>query len=81
MELTWQLRGWTGDRQVSNVKYVLQHNVGLGGAVVIGIYKKANDNTTQSHLGYNPVSRPITQEVYNKACFKTKKANFLEAKL
>ncbi|KAI7851136.1 thiolase-like protein [Circinella umbellata] len=82
-ELTWQLRGWTGDRQVPNVKYALQHNVGLGGAVVIGIYKKANGNTTQPHLGYNPATeaRPITQEDYNKACSKTKRAEFLEAKL
>ncbi|KAG2216201.1 hypothetical protein INT45_000801 [Circinella minor] len=82
-ELTWQLRGWTGDRQVPNVKYALQHNVGLGGAVVIGIYKKANGNTTQPHLGYNPAieARPITQEDYNKACSKSKRAEFLEAKL
>ncbi|KAI9258802.1 thiolase-like protein [Phascolomyces articulosus] len=82
-ELTWQLRGWTGDRQVPNVKYALQHNVGLGGAVVVGIYKKANNNPTQPHVGYNPAveARPITQEDYNKACSKTKRAEFLEAKL
>lgn len=38
-ELCWQLRGDADKRQVSNCKYALQHNVGLGGAVVVGIYK------------------------------------------
>ena len=28
-----------GKRQVKNVKFALQHNIGLGGAVVVGIYK------------------------------------------
>ena len=39
-ELCWQLRGEAEKRQVSNVKYALQHNIGLGGAVVVGIYKR-----------------------------------------
>ncbi|RNA33428.1 non-specific lipid-transfer, partial [Brachionus plicatilis] len=38
-ELSWQLRGEAAKRQVSNVKYALQHNIGLGGAAVVGIYK------------------------------------------
>ncbi|KAI7848717.1 hypothetical protein BDC45DRAFT_540761 [Circinella umbellata] len=82
-ELTWQLRGWTGDRLIPNVKYALQHNVGLGGAIVIRIYKRPDGNTTQPHLGYNPATdaRSITQEDYNKACSKTKRAKFLKAKL
>lgn len=37
-ELSWQLRGEAGKRQVNNVKYALQHNIGLGGAAVVGIY-------------------------------------------
>eukprot|EP00002_Diphylleia_rotans_P005341 TRINITY_DN14471_c0_g1_i1.p1 TRINITY_DN14471_c0_g1~~TRINITY_DN14471_c0_g1_i1.p1 ORF type:complete len:406 (-),score=96.44 TRINITY_DN14471_c0_g1_i1:164-1381(-) len=40
-EISWQLRGLAGPRQVPNCKIGLQHNLGLGGAVVIGIYKKA----------------------------------------
>ncbi|KAJ3302072.1 sterol carrier protein 2, partial [Gonapodya sp. JEL0774] len=40
-ELNWQLRGWCGKRQVPNLRYALQHNVGLGGAVVVSVYKKA----------------------------------------
>jgi acetyl-CoA acetyltransferase len=40
-ELTWQLRGTADARQVDDVKVALQHNIGLGGAVVVSIYKKA----------------------------------------
>ena len=38
-ELSWQLRGEADARQVPNVKYALQHNIGLGGAAIVGIYK------------------------------------------
>jgi sterol carrier protein 2 len=41
-ELCWQLRGIAGKRQVPNLKYALQHNLGLGGACVVGVYKKYN---------------------------------------
>ena len=42
-ELCWQLRGIAGKRQVSGLKYALQHNLGLGGACVVGVYKKYNN--------------------------------------
>jgi sterol carrier protein 2 len=38
-ELCWQLRGEAGKRQVPSAKVALQHNLGLGGAVVVTIYK------------------------------------------
>jgi len=38
-ELCWQLRGLAGRRQVPGAKLALQHNIGLGGAVVVGLYK------------------------------------------
>jgi sterol carrier protein 2 len=38
-ELCWQLRGQADKRQVPNVKYALQHNIGLGGAAIVAIYK------------------------------------------
>ncbi|XP_061192501.1 sterol carrier protein 2-like isoform X2 [Saccostrea echinata] len=38
-ELCWQLRGMAGKRQVKEAKVALQHNLGLGGAVVITIYR------------------------------------------
>jgi acetyl-CoA acetyltransferase len=40
-ELTWQLRGTADKRQVDNVKVALQHNIGLGGAAVVSVYRKA----------------------------------------
>jgi acetyl-CoA acetyltransferase len=40
-ELTWQLRGEAGGRQAKDVKVALQHNIGLGGAAVVSIYRKA----------------------------------------
>ncbi len=40
-ELTWQLRGTAGERQVDGAKVALQHNLGLGGAVVVTVYKPA----------------------------------------
>jgi acetyl-CoA acetyltransferase len=40
-ELSWQLRGLAEGRQVSGAKAALQHNLGLGGAAVVGMYRKA----------------------------------------
>lgn len=40
-ELNWQLRGEAGPRQVEGAKLALQHNLGLGGAAVVTMYKKA----------------------------------------
>ncbi len=39
-ELTWQLRGQADKRQVKGAKIALQHNIGLGGAVVVTMYRK-----------------------------------------
>jgi len=41
-ELTWQLRGSAGKRQVDNVTATLQHNIGLGGAAVVTAYQRAD---------------------------------------
>jgi len=40
-ELTWQLRGQADKRQVDGAKVALQHNIGIGGAVVVSVYKPA----------------------------------------
>jgi len=40
-ELTWQLRGTADKRQVSDANVALQHNIGLGGAVVVTAYRPA----------------------------------------
>ena len=39
-ELTWQLRGRADERQVTGAQVALQHNIGLGGACVVTIYKQ-----------------------------------------
>ena len=40
-ELNWQLRGQADKRQVDGAKVALQHNLGLGGAAVVSVYKPA----------------------------------------
>jgi len=40
-ELTWQLRGEAEKRQVEGAKVALQHNLGLGGAAVVAMYRRA----------------------------------------
>jgi len=52
-ELNWQLRGMCGKRQVSGAKIGLQHNIGLGGAAIVGLYKKAFPD--------QPPQKPSTQ--------------------
>jgi sterol carrier protein 2 len=62
-ELTWQLRGWANNRLVNGASVALQHNLGLGGAVVVNVYRRADnrasasvssdDVATGSWLGYN----------------------------
>ena len=41
-ELNWQLRGEADARQVEGAKLALQHNLGLGGACVVTMYRKAS---------------------------------------
>jgi sterol carrier protein 2 len=72
-ELTWQLRGWANNRLVKDTPVALQHNLGLGGAVVITVYKRAdggknnlvsNEEVTKiSGVGYNPAveARGVSQ--------------------
>src|SRR5205085_3900251 len=38
-ELCWQLRGQADARQVDGAKVALQHNIGLGGAAVVTVYR------------------------------------------
>lgn len=39
-ELCWQLRGLAQDRQLDGAKVALQHNLGLGGAAVVTVYRR-----------------------------------------
>ncbi|KAI6230257.1 Acetyl-CoA C-myristoyltransferase [Aphelenchoides fujianensis] len=42
VELCNQLRGRCGKRQVPNVRVALQHNLGIGGACVVSLYRRAD---------------------------------------
>lgn len=39
-ELTWQLRGQADKRQVEGASIALQHNIGLGSACAVAVYKR-----------------------------------------
>ena len=39
--MNWQVRGQADKRQVKDAKIALQHNLGLGGAAVVTMYRKA----------------------------------------
>ncbi len=43
-ELTWQLRGTADERQLEGAKVGLQHNIGLGGAAVVTVYRPPQDS-------------------------------------
>jgi sterol carrier protein 2 len=63
-ELVWHLRGWANNRLVQGTTAALQHNLGLGGAVVVSVYKRADGKASdavsseeigkKNGLGYNP---------------------------
>ncbi|KAJ9608801.1 hypothetical protein H2200_006572 [Cladophialophora chaetospira] len=63
-ELVWHLRGWANNRLVEGTTTALAHNLGLGGAGVVTLYKRADGNPSTkvtseevarvSGLGYNP---------------------------
>jgi acetyl-CoA acetyltransferase len=40
-EMVWQLRGLSEKRQVEGAKIAMSHNIGLGGACVVTMYRKA----------------------------------------
>jgi sterol carrier protein 2 len=46
-ELTWQLRGWANNRLAEGADVALQHNLGLGGAVVVTVYKRADGGKSE----------------------------------
>ncbi|RMZ79787.1 hypothetical protein DV738_g3196, partial [Chaetothyriales sp. CBS 135597] len=77
-ELCWQLRGWANNRLVKDTDTALQHNLGLGGAAVVTVYKRADGQKNKvvsdeevkklSGVGYNPATeaRVVTPELAEK---------------
>ncbi|CAG8462972.1 6343_t:CDS:2 [Ambispora gerdemannii] len=89
-ELVWQLRGWCESRQVPNIQYALQHNIGLGGAAVVTIYKRAEglgkpkkSQDPQKRFGYNPAIeiKPISDADFKRVCSSVDISEFALGKL
>jgi len=65
-ELVWHLRGWANNRAMKGTDSCLQHNLGLGGAVVCTVYKRPDGSVAPvlsdaevgklNGLGYNPAT-------------------------
>lgn len=87
-ELVWQLRGWANNRLVEGAKVALQHNLGLGGAAVVTVYKRPDGKTNEkvedevvskvAGVGYNPAveARGFTKEQVDQARSKTKRSEW-----
>ena len=87
-ELNWQLRGWAANRLVEGASVALQHNLGLGGAAVVTVYRRWDHQVNTlvpqvekvSRLGYNPATeaRPITNTDIEKARSRRSHSTWME---
>ncbi|XP_028641616.1 non-specific lipid-transfer protein [Grammomys surdaster] len=59
-ELCWHLRGEAGKRQVPGAKVALQHNLGLGGAVVVTLYRMGFPEATSSFRTHQVSAAPTS---------------------
>jgi sterol carrier protein 2 len=87
-ELVWHLRGWANNRNVPKTRYALQHNLGLGGAVVVTVYSRPDrseapvvDSATVGKvtgLGYNPAveAKGFTQAQATQVRSKTRSSDW-----
>jgi sterol carrier protein 2 len=81
-ELVWQLRGWANTRHVP-AKYALQHNLGLGGCVVVNVYKRADGGENSkvadeevvqgTRWTYNPATKARTPTMEEAQTVRSKK--------
>jgi len=87
-ELVWHLRGWANNRLVDGTKNVLQHNLGLGGAVVVTVYRRADGQVAarvsdeevakRTIVGYNPATeaKGFTQAQADRVRSKTARSDW-----
>ena len=90
-ELVWHLRGWANNRLVPGITAALQHNLGLGGAAVVTVYKRADGKKNEavpderikqvSGVGYNPATeaRGFTKEQAERVRSKSRKSEWAMA--
>jgi sterol carrier protein 2 len=81
-ELTWQLRGWANTRFVP-AEVALQHNLGLGGCVVVNVYRRADgqksvlvddaDIIASTGWTYNPATAARTIRLEDAAKVESRK--------
>jgi len=67
-ELNWQLRGMCGKRQVKNARVALQHNIGLGGAAVVALYKLGFPDNQKNNKDNNEKSNPAVNDNFDGRC-------------
>ncbi|KAI9680510.1 MAG: hypothetical protein M1817_003950 [Caeruleum heppii] len=89
-ELVWHLRGWANNRLRPDTRVALQHNLGLGGAVVVTVYKtwdgkaaraKTDEEISRiSGVGYNPATtaRGFTREMVEQVRSRSAKSEWAE---
>ena len=87
-ELVWQLRGWANNRLVEDTKVALQHNLGLGGAAVVTVYKRPDGKSNAkvedaqvgkvAGVGYNPAveARGFTKAQVDSVRSKDKRSEW-----
>jgi sterol carrier protein 2 len=87
-ELVWHLRGWANNRLVEGTSAALAHNLGLGGAGVVTIYKRADGKSNSrvenaevariTGLGYNPAveARGFSKSQAEKVRSKTRSSEW-----
>ncbi|CAG8959994.1 hypothetical protein HYFRA_00012712 [Hymenoscyphus fraxineus] len=87
-ELVWHMRGWANNRLVPDTKVALQHNLGLGGAVVCTVYTRPDRGVAtevssvevgrRNGLGYNPAveAKGFTEKQAQSVRSKTKSSQW-----
>ncbi|CAG0881826.1 unnamed protein product [Cyprideis torosa] len=66
-ELVWQLRGEAGKRQVPGAHLALQHNIGLGGAVIVALYRRmgkgdGSQSAFKSEVIFNEIQNALQED-------------------
>ncbi|KAK6347598.1 hypothetical protein TWF718_005436 [Orbilia javanica] len=95
-ELVWHLRGWATNRLYGGdgkgVEFAISQNLGLGGACVVSVLRRADGKEGlksdgsgpggwKNHIGYNPAieARPITAEDARKVVSRNNNSSYMHS--